>query len=160
MQQYRIGQGFDIHKMDYGLPLIIGGVKFDYEKGFVAHSDGDVLIHAIIDSLLGALALGDIGALFPDTDEKYKDADSKELLKTVIQKISDKGYKIVNLDTTIKAQKPKMRNKIDEIRQNLAKIMEISADCVSVKAKTMEGLGFIGEGNAIAANSVVLLEKK
>ena len=159
MQQYRIGQGFDIHKLDFGLPLIIGGIKFDYEKGFVAHSDGDVLIHAIIDSLLGALALGDIGALFPDTDEKYKNADSKELLKIVISKIEDKGYKIVNLDTTIKAQKPKMRNKIDEIRESLASIMAIPVDCISVKAKTMEGLGFIGEGNAIAADSIVLLEK-
>ena len=159
MQQYRIGQGFDIHKLDFGLPLIIGGIKFDYEKGFVAHSDGDVLIHAIIDSLLGALALGDIGALFPDTDEKYKNADSKELLKIVISKIEDKGYKIVNLDTTIKAQKPKLRNKIDEIRKNLAEIMSVPVDYISVKAKTMEGLGFIGEGNAIAADSVVLLEK-
>ena len=159
MQQYRIGQGFDIHKLDFGLPLIIGGIKFDYEKGFVAHSDGDVLIHAIIDSLLGALALGDIGALFPDTDEKYKNANSKELLKIVISKIEEKGYKIVNLDTTIKAQKPKLRNKINEIRKNLAEIMSVPVDCISVKAKTMEGLGFIGEGNAIAADSVVLLEK-
>jgi len=159
MQHYRIGQGFDIHKLDFGLPLIIGGIKFDYEKGFVAHSDGDVLIHAIIDSLLGALAIGDIGTLFPDTDETYKDADSKNLLKIVVKKIQEKGYKIVNLDTTIKAQKPKMRNKIDDIRKSLASIMEIPVDCISVKAKTMESLGFIGEGLAIASDSIVLLEK-
>ena len=159
MQQYRIGQGFDLHKLEYGLPLILGGIKFDYEKGFVAHSDGDVLIHAIIDSLLGAVALGDIGALFPDTDEQYKNADSKELLKQVVKIIQDKGYKIVNLDTTIKAQKPKLRNKIDEIRASLACVMNISQEQISVKAKTMEGLGIIGEGMAIACDSVVLLEK-
>ena len=159
MQQYRIGQGFDLHKLEYGLPLILGGIKLDYEKGFVAHSDGDVLIHAIIDSLLGAVALGDIGALFPDTDDQYKNADSKELLKQVVKIIQDKGYKIVNLDTTIKAQKPKLRNKIDEIRASLACVMNVSQEQISVKAKTMEGLGIIGEGMAIACDSVVLLEK-
>ena len=159
MSNYRIGQGFDIHKLEEGLPLIIGGVKFDFEKGFVAHSDGDVLIHAIIDSLLGALSLGDIGAIFPDTDEKYKNADSKELLKNVMKIVTQKGYKIVNLDTTIKAQRPKMREKIDEIRKSLAAILNTDIENVSVKAKTLEGLGPIGEVKAIAADSVVLLEK-
>lgn len=159
MSNYRIGQGFDLHKLDKNLPFILGGVKFDFELGFVAHSDGDVLIHAIIDSLLGALALGDIGAWFPDTDEQYKNADSVELLKKVLNIIEEKEYKIVNLDTTIKAQKPKMRNKIDEIRNNLSKIMKIDVDKISVKAKTMEGLGFIGEVKAVAVDTVVLLEK-
>lgn len=159
MSNYRIGQGFDLHRLDKNLPFILGGIKFDFDLGFVAHSDGDVLIHAIIDSLLGALALGDIGALFPDTDEQYKNADSVELLKKVLNLIKEKNYKIVNLDTTIKAQKPKMRNKIDEIRNNLAKIMEIDVDKISVKAKTMEGLGFIGEVKAVAVDAVVLLEK-
>ena len=159
MSQYRIGQGFDIHKLEKGLPLVIGGVSFDFEKGFVAHSDGDVLIHAIIDAILGALALSDIGALFPDTDKKYKNADSKKLLEQVINIIKEKGYKIVNLDTTIKAQKPKMRDKINEIRKSLATVLKTDIENISVKAKTMEGLGPIGESHAIAADSVVLLEK-
>lgn len=159
MLNYRIGQGFDLHRLEKDLPLIIGGVKIDFELGFVAHSDGDVLIHAIIDALLGALALGDIGALFPDTDAKYKNANSCELLKNVLVIIREKGYEIVNLDTTIKAQKPKLRDKIDNIRQSLSNVMNIDVEKISVKAKTMESLGFIGEVKAIAVDSVVLLKK-
>ena len=156
---YRIGQGFDIHKLVEGRKLILGGVEIPYEKGLLGHSDADCLIHAIIDSILGALAMGDIGSHFPDTDEKYKDADSVVLLKEVLNILNNSEYKIVNLDTTIKAQAPKMRPHIDNIRLNLSKIINLPIENVSVKAKTMEGLGAVGEKQAIICDAIVLLSK-
>ena len=156
---YRIGQGFDIHKLVEGRKLILGGVEIPYEKGLLGHSDADCLIHAIIDSILGALAMGDIGSHFPDTDEKYKDADSVVLLKDVLNILNNSEYKIVNLDTTIKAQAPKMRPHIDNIRLNLSKIINLPIENVSVKAKTMEGLGVVGEKQAIICDAIVLLGK-
>ena len=159
MDRYRIGQGFDIHKLVAGRKLILGGIEVPFDRGFEAHSDGDVLIHSIIDSILGALALGDIGKFFPDTDEKYKDIDSTILLKEIKNLLDEHKYKIVNLDTTIKAEKPKLREYIDIIRNNLANILDTDIEKISVKAKTMEKLGYIGECNAIESDSVVLLEQ-
>ena len=159
MSNLRIGQGFDIHKLVKGRKLILGGIEIPYEKGLLGHSDADCLIHAIIDSLFGALALGDIGAHFPDIDMKYKDADSRQLLKQTVLIMQEKGYKIVNIDSTIKIQAPKMRPYIDEMRKNLAKIMDLEVEQISVKAKTMEGMGIVGEGQAVICDAVALLEK-
>ena len=159
MCNLRIGQGFDIHKLVEGRKLILGGIEIPFEKGLLGHSDADCLIHAIIDSIFGAVALGDIGSHFPDTDMKYKDADSTLLLKETLSEIRKMGYEIVNIDTTIKIQKPKMRPYIDKIRKNLAKIIDIAIENVSVKAKTMENLGVVGEGNAIICDAVILLGK-
>ncbi len=155
----KIGQGFDIHKMVEGRHLILGGVEIPYEKGLLGHSDADCLIHSIIDSIFGALCLGDIGSHFPDTDMKYKDANSVDLLLVTIDIMHEKGYEIINLDTTIKIQAPKMRPYIDKIRDNLSRVMGIPSDKISVKAKTMEGLGIVGEGNAVICDASVLLEK-
>lgn len=159
MSDFRIGQGFDIHKLVEGRKLILGGIEIPYEKGLLGHSDADCLIHSIIDALFGALALGDIGAHFPDTDEKYKDADSQLLLKNAVNIIKEKGYKIVNIDSTIKIQTPKMRPYIDNMRKNLAEIMNLEVEKVSIKAKTMEEMGIVGEGKAVICDAVVLLEK-
>lgn len=158
-QKLRIGTGYDIHKLVEGRKLIIGGVEIPYEKGLLGHSDADVLSHAIIDALLGALALDDIGTLFPDTDEKYKDADSLVLLKNVYEIIKSKGYIIYNLDSNIIAQKPKMMPHIPLIKQKLADILEMEICDISVKAKTKEELDAVGEKRAIEAQAVVLLEK-
>ncbi len=155
----RIGHGYDVHRLAEGRDLILGGVKIPYEKGLTGHSDADVLIHAICDSLLGAASLGDIGKLFPDTDEKYKGADSRLLLKEVCRVVSEKGYRIENIDSTILCQKPKLRPYIDKMRENIAFDCSINIDSVSVKATTEEGLGFTGKGEGIAAHSVCLLEK-
>ena len=159
MSDFRIGQGFDIHKLVENRKLILGGIEIPYEKGLLGHSDADCLIHAIIDSIFGALALGDIGSHYPDTDMKYKDADSSVLLKDAVSIMKNKGYEIVNLDTTIKIQQPKMRPYIDEIRKNLAKIIDIPLDKISVKAKTMEKMGIVGDGDAVICDAVVLLKK-
>ena len=159
MSDFRIGQGFDIHKLTEGRKLILGGVEIPYDKGLLGHSDTDCLIHAIIDSIFGALALGDIGSHFPDTDEKYKNADSQKLLKQTIDIMKENGGKIVNLDTTIKIQAPKMRPYIDEIRKNLAQIMDLKVEQISVKAKTMEEMGIVGESKAVICDAVVLLER-
>ena len=140
----RIGQGYDVHRYAQNRDLILGGVKIPFELGLDGHSDADVLTHAIMDAIVGALALGDIGKFFPDTDPKYKDADSILLLNEILNVMSEKGYKIVNVDATIVAQKPKLRPFIDEIRENLASNMNIDIDCVSVKATTEENLGFTG----------------
>lgn len=156
----RIGHGYDVHRLAEGRDLILGGVKIPYEKGLTGHSDADVLIHAICDSLLGAASLGDIGKLFPDTDEKYKGADSRLLLKEVCRVVSEKGYRIENIDSTILCQKPKLRPYIDKMRENIAFDCNINIDSVSVKATTEEGLGFTGKGEGIAAHSVCLLEKR
>ena len=150
----RIGFGNDIHRLVTGRPLVIGGVTIPSDKGEEAHSDGDVLIHAIIDSILGAKALGDIGALFPPSDAKWKDADSKELLKAVL-KLSKPD--IINIDATITLERPKLRGYIEEIRKELSKLLDIDILQVSIKAKTNEGLGDIGSGNAIKAECVILL---
>ena len=157
---YRIGQGFDLHRLVEGRALILGGVKIEHTKGLLGHSDADVLIHAIIDSLLGALCLGDIGQHFPDTDLKYKDANSVELLKNVLELIEEKGYEIVNIDSTIQAQEPKLMPHIMVIRENLAKNMNINLDQISVKAKTYEKQDSIGKGEAIAVYCNTLLKQK
>lgn len=154
----RIGHGYDVHRLVEGRKLILGGVMIPHEKGLLGHSDADVLCHAVMDALLGAAALGDIGKLFPDSDEKYLGADSIELLKTVRRVINDKGYSIVNVDSTIIAQRPKLSPHIEEMRRKLAEAMGISPDCVSVKATTEEKLGFSGEELGIAAHAVALID--
>lgn len=155
---YRIGIGYDIHKLVEGRGLILGGVKITHEKGLLGHSDADVLIHAIIDALLGALALDDIGTLFPDTDPKYKDIDSTILLKHVYELIQSKGYKIVNIDSNIIAQAPKMMPYIPKMKEVLCKILNTNPDDFSIKAKTKEKLDAVGQKLAIESNAVVLLE--
>lgn len=155
----RIGSGWDIHPLVKDRKLILGGCHIPHDKGESGHSDGDVLIHAIIDSILGSLAKGDIGSHFPDTDPAYKDVDSQELLKRVLKEDLP-PYSIENLDTTIILQRPKLREHIDAIRMNLAKLLEISVDQVSVKAKTAEGmLNEVGKGEAIIAQATVLISK-
>ena len=157
---YRIGIGYDIHKLISGRDLIIGGIKITHEKGLLGHSDADVLIHAIIDAMLGALAIDDIGTLFPDTDAKYKDIDSTLLLKKVFEIVKDKGYSIVNIDSNIIAQEPKMMPYIPKMKSALAKILETEPFNISVKKKTKENLDAVGQKLAIEANAVVLLEKR
>ena len=155
----RIGTGYDIHKLTEGRSLIIGGVKITHEKGLLGHSDADVLIHSIIDAMLGALALADIGTLFPDTDKKYKDIDSTILLKNVFEKIKNLGWQIENIDSNIIAQKPKMMPYIPKMKEVLCRILELDADRLSIKAKTKENLDAVGQELAIEANAVVLLKK-
>ncbi len=154
----RIGHGYDVHRLVEGRRLVIGGVEIPHEKGLLGHSDADVLLHAIADSLLGAAALGDIGKLFPDNDAKYKDADSLELLRRVGTKLYAAGYKPVNIDATVIAQAPKLAPHIPEMRKRIAFALGIDTDAVSVKATTEEGLGFSGERLGIAAHSVCLIE--
>ena len=156
---FKIGLGYDIHRLVEDRDLIIGGIKIPYEKGLLGHSDADVLIHAIIDALLGAANLADIGTLFPDTDPKYKDANSIMLLKNVIELVKEKGYKINNIDSNIIAQAPKMMPYIPEMKATLAKAMDIDIESISIKAKTKEKLDSVGEKLAIETNAVVLLEK-
>ncbi|NUF27520.1 2-C-methyl-D-erythritol 2,4-cyclodiphosphate synthase [Gilliamella sp. ESL0254] len=156
----RIGHGFDVHKFGGEGPIILASVKIPYQYGLIAHSDGDVVLHAIIDALIGALALGDIGKLFPDTDPKYKGIDSRILLKEVYILVQQKGYELVNLDTTIIAQEPKMRPHIDQMRVNIAEDLNVHFDQISVKATTTEQLGFTGRKEGIACQAVVLLSKK
>ena len=155
----KVGLGYDVHKLVEGRKLIIGGVNIEHEKGLLGHSDADVLIHAVMDSILGALALGDIGKHFPDTDEKYKGADSIKLLEFVHNLIADKGYSIGNIDCTIIAQSPKMAPYIKNMRENIAKALNTSIDNINVKATTEEGLGFTGAKEGIAAQSICLLVK-
>lgn len=157
---YRIGIGYDIHKLIEGRDLIIGGVKITHEKGLLGYSDADVLIHALIDAMLGALALDDIGTLFPDTDSKYKDIDSTILLKRVYDLIKEKGYQIVNVDSNIIAQAPKMMPYIPKMKEILAHILEINPQDFSIKAKTKENLDAVGQKLAIEANAVILLQKQ
>lgn len=156
----RIGHGYDVHRLKEGRRLILGGVDIPYEKGLDGHSDADVLTHALMDSLLGAVALGDIGKLFPDNDDEYLGADSIELLKKVCAVVAEKGYEIGNVDCTVIAQRPKLAPYIEQMRGLLADAMNISVDCVSVKATTEEKLGFTGEGLGISAHAVALIEKK
>ena len=159
MKDVRIGHGYDVHALADGLRLVIGGVEIEHTKGCVAHSDGDVAIHAICDAMLGALALGDIGKLFPDTSMEFKGIDSKILLRRVCDVVTQKGYKISNVDCTIAMQRPKLRPHIDTMRATLASVMELDVDCVSVKATTTERLGFEGREEGVSVHSVVLLYK-
>ena len=154
----RIGHGYDVHKLVPGRKLILGGCEISYEYGLLGHSDADVLLHAIMDSLLGAAALYDIGRAFPDSDDSFKNADSIELLKIVCQKISEKGYKISNIDSTIIAQKPKLLPFIDNMRKNIANACNISIYQINVKATTEEGLGFTGTLQGISAHAVCILD--
>lgn len=156
---YRIGIGYDIHKLTTGRDLIIGGVKITHEKGLLGHSDADVLIHAIIDAMLGALALSDIGTIFPDTSELYKDADSTVLLRDVYNLIKEKKYVIENIDSNIIAQQPKMMPYIPKMKEFLCKILEIETDRLSIKAKTNEKMDAVGQELAIEAQAVVLMKR-
>ncbi len=155
----RVGTGYDVHKLTENRLLILGGVTIPYEKGLLGHSDADVLVHAIMDALLGALSLGDIGKLFPDTDEKYKGANSIELLKIVGNLIKSKGYYVINIDSTVVAQRPKLSPYITEMTENIAKALKIDISQVSVKATTTEGLGFEGQGLGISAQAICALKK-
>ncbi|WP_218311607.1 2-C-methyl-D-erythritol 2,4-cyclodiphosphate synthase [Alteromonas antoniana] len=155
----RIGHGFDVHKFGGDGPIIIGGVEIEYEQGLVAHSDGDVLLHALCDAILGAAALGDIGEHFPDTDSAYAGANSRELLKHVMLQVEKKGYRLVNADMTIVAQSPKMAPHIDAMRDNIAADCSCPVDDINVKATTTEKLGYTGRKEGIAAHAVVLLQK-
>ena len=159
MKEYRIGQGSDLHVLIENRDFILGGIKIPYEKGFKAHSDGDVLIHAIIDSLLGALCLDDIGTHFPDNDPKYKNAESTKLLEKTIKLIREKEYEINNIDATIHAEAPKLRPYIQQIRQNIAKILQIQENQISIKAKTSEGVDAVGEKRAVKVDCISLLYK-
>lgn len=154
----RIGTGYDVHKLVEGRKLILGGVEIPYEKGLLGHSDADVLLHAIMDALLGAAALGDIGLHFPDSDPKYEGADSLKLLKEVNAMLLDKGYCINNIDATIVCQAPKLRPFIDEMRSNVSNTLEIPLDSVNIKATTEEHLGFTGRGEGISAQAVCTIE--
>ena len=156
----RIGHGYDVHKLIEGRKLILGGIEIPFEKGLLGHSDADVLTHALMDALLGAAALGDIGKLFPDNDPAFAGADSVELLKNVCAVIADAGYRVGNVDCTVIAQRPKLAPFIPDMREKLSKAMQINVTQVSVKATTEEHLGFTGEGLGIAAHSVALLEEK
>lgn len=156
----RIGIGYDVHRLVSDRKLVLGGVKFDYELGLLGHSDADVLTHAIMDAILGALAQADIGKLFPDTDPKYKDISSIVLLDDVVKFMDDKGYKIGNIDTVVICELPKISPKREEIRQLLATHLKTDIENVSVKASTSEGLGFTGKALGIEARAVVILEEK
>ena len=156
----RIGHGYDVHKLVEGRKCIIGGVDIPSKLGLLGHSDADVLLHSISDAILGAAAMGDIGHLFPDTDDKWKGADSLKLLEEVVRQVSLKGYKIINIDSTILAQVPKMAPYIEQMRENIAKVCNIDFDLVSVKATTEEGLGFTGKKEGIAVHAVCLIDNK
>jgi len=159
MSSFRIGYGYDVHRLTEGRKLILGGVEIPHTKGLLGHSDADVLIHAIIDALLGALALGDIGALFPDNDNKYKDIDSRILLREAYRLVQEKGYRLANLDSTICAQEPRLAPHIISMRETLAQDLQTEPELISVKATTEEGLGISGSREGITASAVVLLEK-
>ena len=155
----RIGQGYDVHRLTEGRALVLGGVTVPWEKGLLGHSDADVLLHALMDALLGAAALGDIGRLFPDSDTRYEGADSRVLLREVGKVLAQNGYTVGNVDATLIAQRPKVAPYIPRMRANIAADLGIPLDAVSVKATTEEGLGFTGDGSGMAAHAVVLLEQ-
>lgn len=154
----RVGYGYDLHKLAPGRVCIIGGVKIPHEKGLLGHSDADVLLHAITDALLGSLALGDIGIHFPDTDPKWKGAESSELLRKSYAMVTGRGWEVQNIDSTVIAEQPKLKPYIEDIRNSIASILDIGPDRVSVKATTSEQLGFLGRGDGIAAHSTVLIK--
>lgn len=158
--KFRIGHGYDVHALAEGLDLWLGGVKIEHSKGCVAHSDGDVAIHAICDALLGAAALGDIGKLFPDTSAEFKGIDSKILLGRVVEALKSEGYQVGNVDCTIAMQRPKLRPHIDRMREVLASVMGIEVDCLSIKATTTEHLGFEGREEGVSTHAVALIYKK
>ncbi len=155
----RIGHGFDVHRLKEGRALILGGEKIPFEKGLDGHSDADVLVHALIDSLLGAAALGDIGRLYPDSDERYRGIDSLLLLRDTAERLEKAGYRVVNTDMTILAQRPKLAPFLPAMRENIASVLKIPTEDINIKATTEEGLGFTGRGEGIAAHAVSLLEK-
>lgn len=156
---FRVGQGYDLHRLVEDRPLIIGGMRIAHDKGLMGHSDADVLCHAITDAILGAAAMGDIGTHFPDTDARFKNADSIELLVRAYKLVQSSDYRIVNVDATVITERPKLRDYIDGIRQRLAESLDLHKNAVSVKAKTNEGVGPEGRGEAISAHAVVLLER-
>ncbi len=156
----RIGQGYDVHRLMEGRPLILGGVDIPFEKGLLGHSDADVLVHAVMDALLGAAALGDIGTHFPDNDAQYSGANSLELLAKVVGLLLEKGYVIENIDSTIVAEKPKLAPHIPKMRENIAEVLGIALEQVNVKATTEEGLGFTGLGQGMAAQGICLLKER
>lgn len=158
MLNIRVGHGYDVHRLTEGRALILGGVTVPYTLGLLGHSDADVLTHAVMDALLGAAGLGDIGRHFPDTDEQYRGISSLLLLERVRRLLADAGWRVGNVDATVIAQRPKLAPFIAQMRQNLAAVLEISPDCVNVKATTEEGLGFTGCGEGIAAHAAALLE--
>ena len=158
MCNFRIGHGYDVHRLVEGRDLILGGVKIEYDRGCLGHSDADVLLHAVMDALLGAVALGDIGRHFPDNDPTYKGADSAKLLTKVVELLAKKGAKVINIDATLILQKPKVAPFISEMRTNIAAVVGIPIDCVNVKATTEEGLGFTGNGEGVSAHAVALVE--
>lgn len=160
MSDIRIGYGYDVHQLEEGRKLILGGVEIPYEKGLKGHSDADVLLHAIADALLGALALGDIGTHFPDTDPAFKGADSRVLLRKSFQLIQEKGYKLGNIDATIIAEEPKLRSYINGMRKNIAEDLGSEIDKISVKATTSEQMGFVGKKKGMAAQAVILVIKE
>ena len=155
----RIGNGYDVHVLTEGRKLMLGGVEIPHTKGVLGHSDGDVLVHAVMDAMLGALALGDIGQYFPDTDMKYENIDSTILLKRVKELVAERGYKIINLDSIIVLQKPKVKPYIEAMRKRIAEVLEIDVEQVSIKATTEEKLGFTGDESGVKSYCVVLLEK-
>ena len=155
----RIGHGMDAHRLADGVPLVIGGVQIPFERGLAAHSDGDVLIHALCDALLGAAALGDIGRHFPDTDSRYENADSRALLRSVVSKLAEQSLRVGNVDVTVVAERPKLAPHIPTMRENLAADLGIALDRVNVNATTTEGMGYTGRGEGIAAHAVALLEE-
>ena len=156
----RVGHGYDVHRLVEGRKLILGGVEIPWEKGLLGHSDADVLLHALMDAILGAAALGDIGQHFPDSDERYAGADSLQLLTEVARLLNEAGYRLVNADCTILAQRPKLMPHLPQMRANIARALEADLDAISVKATTEEGLGFTGDGSGIAAHAVVLIERR
>ena len=156
----RIGHGYDVHRLVAGRDLILGGVKIPYELGLDGHSDADVLVHAVMDALLGAAALGDIGKHFPDTDPTYKGADSCKLLRVVGERIAEAGYKVGNIDVTMIAQKPKLKDHIPQMRKNIATVLGIFVTQINIKATTEEHLGFTGDGSGMACHAVCLLENR
>lgn len=155
----RVGMGYDVHRLVEDRPLILGGIIIPYEKGLLGHSDADCLVHAIMDSLLGAAALGDIGKHFPDTDERFKGADSIKLMEYVREMLTEKGYQVGNVDATIIAQRPKMRPYIDAMRERVAEALKVDIDRINIKATTEEELGFTGEGLGISCQSIALIEE-
>lgn len=155
--EIRIGYGYDVHRLVEGRPCILGGVEIPHEKGLAGHSDADVLLHAITDALLGALALGDIGTHFPDTDPQWKGADSRELLRHVVEKVEALGWGVINMDATVIAEEPKLRPWSARIRESVAGLLKVTTDRVSVKASTNEKIGFVGRGEGIAAHVTLLL---
>ena len=157
---FRIGQGYDVHALGEGLRLVLGGVEVPHTKGCIAHSDGDVLIHAICDALLGAAALGDIGTHFPDTSSEFKGIDSRQLLARVVALLAEQGYRVGNIDSTVAMQRPKLRPYIDAMRAEIARTIGIDVDCVSVKATTTERMGFEGEERGVSATAVALIVKE